>query len=156
MDDGALTIGPDDPRTADVQALIGVHLGFATATSPPEHVFALGVEGLLVPSVTLLAARRDGVLLGIAALKVLDAELGEVKSMHTAAAARGGGVGAALLARVVDEARGRGLRRLSLETGTQPEFAPAHRLYARAGFVECGPFADYPPSEHSRFFTLVL
>lgn len=149
-------VGPEDPRAVDVRALIEAHLEFTTGTTPPEYMFALGVEALVAPDVSFFSARREGELLGVAALQVLDATNGEVKSMHTAESARGTGVGRALLDRVISEARSRGIQRLSLETGSQPAFAAAHRLYARAGFVECGPFGDYVASGYSRFFTLDL
>jgi len=76
--------------------------------------------------------------------------------MRTSAAARRRGVGARMLAHLIEAARGRGYERLNLETGTQEYFAPARRLYRRHGFVECGPFADYVIDPHSTFMTLVL
>lgn len=76
--------------------------------------------------------------------------------MHTAAEARGLGVGRALVSRLVDTAAARGYTRVSLETGTMPAFAPAQALYAAAGFEPCGPFGGYAPSEDNTFMTLVL
>jgi putative acetyltransferase len=76
--------------------------------------------------------------------------------MHTLAASRGSGVGAALVRRLLDEARALGLERVSLETGSMEAFAPARRMYARAGFVACEPFGDYNPSRNSTFMTLAL
>lgn len=149
-------IEPADPGEPDVLALLEGHLAFAAEHSPPEDVHALDVDGLRHPSVAFLAARRDGLLLGVGALKVLDDRHGELKSMHTAAAARGTGVGAAIVRRLVDEARARGLSRVSLETGSMDAFAPARRMYARAGFVPCEPFGDYHPSRNSTFLTLEL
>jgi putative acetyltransferase len=61
-----------------------------------------------------------------------------------------------VLARILDEARRRGYRRLSLETGSHPDFAPAHALYRSVGFTDCGPFADYAEDPHSVFMTLRL
>ena len=127
------------------------------ATSAPEDVHALDVEGLLHPSVAFVSCRDDdGALLGVGALKRHDGGLAELKSMHVAAAARGRGAGRALLQHLVDLARSQGARRVSLETGTQPAFDPAHRLYRAAGFVPCPPFADYRPSPASAFLTLRL
>jgi putative acetyltransferase len=90
------------------------------------------------------------------ALKELDAGHGEIKSMRTATAQRRRGVGAALLEHVLEQAQACGFRRLSLETGPQPEFAPARALYARYGFVTCGPFADYAEDPYSTFMTRTL
>ena len=124
--------------------------------SPPDNVFALDLAGLLDPAVTLYSYRRDGVLLAIGALKHLDDQHGEVKSMHTAEATRGAGIGRAMLTHLIAVASDRGYRRLSLETGTMAGFAPARALYASAGFAECGEFADYQPSPHSTFMSLSL
>ena len=150
-------IAPDDPRRADVLDLLEAHLGWVALHSPPEDVHALDVDALAGPSVLFVTCRdSDGALLGVGALKELGAGHGELKSMHTAAAARGRGVGRAVLAYLVDEARARGLARLSLETGTPDPFAPARGLYASAGFTPCGPFGDYAASPYSAFFTLTL
>jgi putative acetyltransferase len=149
-------IAPDDPRAADVGALLERHLAFANTHSPPEDVHALDVDGLLDPAVTLVSFRLHGELLGIGALKHLDGDHAEVKSMHTAAAARGQGVGQAILDHVLGLARDRGCRRVSLETGTMAAFAPARSLYARAGFTPCAPFGQYRPSPTSTCMTLSL
>jgi putative acetyltransferase len=95
-------------------------------------------------------------LLACGALKELNPREGELKTMRTALAARGRGVGARLLAYLLDEATARGYERVSLETGTQPYFAAARRLYARHGFVECGPFAGYVEDPHSIYMTRAL
>jgi putative acetyltransferase len=152
--DGQIRV--DDPRAPDVRALLGRHLAAMLAATPPEHAFALDVDGLLDPAVTFFSFRADGELLGVGALKQLDAEHAEIKSMHTADAARGRGVGRAMLNHLLGVARSRGCRRVSLETGTTTEFAPARALYESAGFAFCGPFADYRPSEDNCFMTLEL
>jgi putative acetyltransferase len=149
-------ISVDDPRRPDVRALLARHLTFSLSTTPPEHSFALDVDGLLDPAITFCSYRADGELLGVGALKRLDAELAEIKSMHTAQAARGRGVGRAVLNHLLGLARDHRYRRVYLETGTMVEFEPARALYASAGFVACGPFADYQPSEDNFFMTLVL
>lgn len=149
-------IAVDDPNRPDVRALLERHLAFAHGQTPPERSFALGVAGLLDPAITLFGYRVDGCLLGIGALKRLDQDHAEIKSMHTAEAARGRGVGRALLAHLLDAARGQGFRRVSLETGTTPAYGPARALYESAGFALCGPFAGYRPSEHNLFMTVAL
>ncbi|WP_243738349.1 GNAT family N-acetyltransferase [Cellulomonas shaoxiangyii] len=151
------TIALDDPRRADVLALLEEHLADMYATSPAESVHALDPSALAVPGVTFWTARDDaGLLLGCVALKELAPDDGELKSMRTAAAARGRGVGGALLAHVLGQARGRGYRTLHLETGTQDFFAPARRLYARAGFAPCPPFGAYVEDPNSAFYRLEL
>ena len=139
-----------------MRALLERHLAFALATTPPEHAFALDTDGLLDTAITFYSFRADGELLGVGAIKQLDPRHGEIKSMHTAHAARGRGVGRAMLSHLLGVARSRGYLRVSLETGTMAEFAPARALYESAGFIACGPFADYQPSEDNCFMTLPL
>ena len=154
MNEGVIT--PDDPRNADVRRLLERHLAFANEHSPPEDVHALDIDGLLHPSISFFAYRAEGELLGVGALKHLDDEHAELKSMHTSAEARGRGVGRAMLEHLLALARRRGYRRVSLETGTMDAFAPARAMYAKAGFVSCPPFNGYWDSPNSVCMTLVL
>ncbi|GAA2041489.1 GNAT family N-acetyltransferase [Agromyces tropicus] len=142
-----------DPR---VIRLLEDHLADMYATSPAESVHALDVSGLSVPEVLFWTIGEGEALLGCVALKELDPEHGELKSMRTDAAARGRGLGARLLEHVLGEAGRRGYRRISLETGSEEFFLPARRLYARYGFAECPPFADYALDPNSVFMTLEL
>ena len=151
-----VVIGPDDPRADDVVMLLEQHHEFALSCSPREFVFALDVDGLAQPTVTFCTARRDGELLAVGALLELDVEHAEIKSMHTSGAARGQGIGAAMLEHLLQLAHQLGYRRVSLETGSQLEYEPARALYTRAGFRPCGPYAGYPDSGHSVFMTLTL
>jgi len=146
----------DDPRASDVRDLLERHLAFARATSPPQDTHALDVTGLLDPAVTFFSFRREGALLAVGALKCLDDSHAELKSMHTAQAARGLGIGRAMLGHLIAVARDRGFARLSLETGSMAAFAPARALYTSAGFQVCEPFGDYRPSRNSTFMTLAL
>ena len=146
----------DDPRRPEIQALLERHLEFARAQTPPEHSFALDEAGLLDPAVSLFSVRADGSLLGIGAIKRLSPDHAEIKSMHTAEAARGRGIGRAMLAHLLGVARAQAFRRVSLETGTTAAFAPARALYSSAGFVPCGPFGGYQLSADNCFMTLAL
>lgn len=137
----------------EVEALLAGHLADMRATSPPESVHALDLTGLQAPGMTFWTAWEDATLLGCGALKQLTADHGEIKSMRTAPEARGRGVASRLLDHILTEARLRGWRRVSLETGSQPFFAPARRLYAKFGFTECPPFGDYTADPHSVFMT---
>jgi len=149
-------IAVDDPLAADVRELVSRHLDFARSLSPPENVFALDASSLVDPAVTFYSCRRSGDLLAIGALKHLGHHHGELKSMHTASAARRQGLGRAMLGHLIGVARERGYQLLSLETGSMDGFAPARALYASAGFAVCGAFASYRPSPHSTFMSLVL
>ncbi len=151
-----IVIAVDDPRADDIRGLLATHLLFAREESPPEDVHALDIDGLTDPAVAFYSARRGGVLLGIGALKRIDAFHAEIKSMHTSAAARRQGIGQAMVQRLVASAVDQGYRRVSLETGSMDAFAPARRLYERVGFVPCPPFAHYPDSVNSAYMTMSL
>lgn len=146
----------DDLSRPQVQELLGEHLGNVLRLSPRESVHALDLAGLRRPDVAFWTVWDGPVLMGCGALREIDATHGEVKSMRTPQAMRRRGAGRAILAHIVEEARARGYRRLSLETGTHPDFAPAHRLYESAGFVRCGPFGQYREDSNSTFMTLEL
>jgi putative acetyltransferase len=154
VDEGRIAV--DDPRSDDVRALLERHLEFANEHSPPEDVHALDIEALAHPAVTFVSLRVDGELLAVGALKQLSDDHAELKSMHTAARARGRGLGGAVLDHLVGMARDRGVARVSLETGSMDAFGPARSLYARAGFRPCEPFGAYRPSPSSTFMTLAL
>jgi putative acetyltransferase len=149
-------ISIDDPQAADVRALLRRHLDFANTHSPPEDVHALDVAGLLDPAITFYGFRLNGELLAVGALKRLDQEHAELKSMHTAKEARGRGIGRTMLENLIGVARERGFHRVSLETGSMAAFAPARAMYTKAGFTECAPFGDYFPSPNSICMTLPL
>jgi putative acetyltransferase len=145
--------GLEDPR---VVALLDVHVTRARGETQRGSAHALDVAELRAPDVTFWSAWEGEEVVGVAALRRLTAEHGEIKSMHTAEAARGRGVGSALLARIMAMARELGMTRLSLETGAWPYFLPARALYARHGFVECEPFGAYRPDPNSVFMTRTL
>lgn len=145
--------GLDDSRVIE---LLRTHLSRATAETAPGSAHALDLSGLHVPEITFWSAWDDEVVVAVGALKRLSADHGEVKSMHTAEGMRRRGVGSAMLAHIVAAANARAMARVSLETGAWPFFAPARALYARHGFVECGPFGDYQQDPNSVFMTLTL
>lgn len=150
------TIRCDDLTHTDVLALLDLHVRAAHDNSPPGSVFALDASGLRHPAVTVWTAWEGDTLLGMGALKQLDPAWGEVKSMRTAPAHLRRGVAATLLDHIIVEARARGYRRLSLETGSNAPFAAAHALYRRAGFVDCAPFGPYHDTVFAQYFTKEL
>lgn len=154
--DPTMDIRRDDLTGPEIRALLEAHMRTMRSISPPESVHALDLSGLRRPEITFWSAWSGGELLGCGALKELGPRHGEVKSMHTAAAHRHEGVGRAILRFIEEEAKRRGYRRLSLETGSQAAFDPAHRLYESSGFRYCSPFADYRPDPNSVFMTKVL
>jgi len=152
----AIDISVEDPVAQDVVSLLERHVAFAREVTPAGGVFALDVEALRAPDITFFCARAEGTLVGVAALHHLDDEHGEIKSMHTAAEARGRGVGRTLVTHLVEVARRRDYRRVSLETGNFDAFEPARRLYASCGFVPCPPYGEYVGSTTSECMTIEL
>lgn len=145
--------GLDDPR---VLALLDYHVRMGAANTAPDSAHALNHDRLKAPDVHFWSMWDGDELVAVGALRRLSADHGEVKSMHTAEAARRRGAGAAMLRHVIAAARAEGIERLSLETGSWDYFRPAHALYRGHGFVECPPFGDYRPDPNSRFLTLDL
>jgi putative acetyltransferase len=142
-----------DPRIAE---FLEEHLRDMRSISPPESVHALDLEKLKKPEITFWSVWNESELVGCGALKRLDAEHAELKSMRTARTYRGKGVGKLILEHIMNEARHRGYRRMSLETGSMPFFVPARSLYASYGFAECPPFANYRVDPYSVCMTREL
>ena len=152
----AVAFRVDNVQGEAIKALLRLHLDAMHQHSPPESVHALDINALRHPSITFWTAWAHGELLGCGALKRLNSEHGELKSMRTAVAHLRNGVARALLRHIESAARAEGIRRLSLETGSTAPFAAALRLYASEGFVNCGPFADYALDPVSVFMTKLL
>ncbi|MCL1633242.1 GNAT family N-acetyltransferase [Luteimonas sp. SX5] len=148
-----MEIRVDDLQSPEIARLLQEHLQDMALHSPPESIHALDLEALRKPEITFWSAWEGDELVGCGALKQLDARHGEIKSMRTSPRHRGKGVAAGMLEHILQEAARRGYRRLSLETGSMAAFAPAHRLYARYGFIACEPFGDYIEDPHSLFMT---
>lgn len=146
----------DDLSGAKIRELLEEHLANMRSISPPESTHALPIEGLRQPDITFWTVWGNDDLLGCGALKELDAEHGEIKSMRTVSRHLRKGVAKALLDFIISEAGRRRYRRLSLETGSMAEFEPARQLYARAGFKYCQPFAEYIEDPNSVFMTKEL
>lgn len=136
--------------------LLRYHFKTCHEVTPPGSAHVFDVTRLAAPGIDFWSAWEGEVLLGVGAMKPLDETQGEVKSMHTAEAARRRGVASALLRHIIATSRERGLKRLSLETGSFGYFAPAVALYKSHGFEECPPFGDYKPDPNSVFLTLAL
>ncbi len=149
-----LDIRVDDLRGRAIIELLQLHLRSVALHSPPESIHALDLERLRQPDITFWSAWQGSELLGCGALKALDASHGEIKSMRTVSRHLRKGTATALLRHIIDEAKRRRYRRLSLETGSAAAFAPARTLYAKHGFVACGPFADYVEDPYSVFMSL--
>lgn len=151
-----LEIRIDDLSGEATQGLIRRHLAGMHENSPPESVHAFDLSKLKQPGLQFWTGWAGGDIAVMGALKRLDAENGEIKSMRVADAWLGKGAGRAMLEHILAEARAMGLKRLWLETGSAPAFVPALKLYESAGFTFCGPFGDYAEDPFSRFMTKTL
>ncbi len=143
----------DDPAFS---ALMEEHRAAMQATAPPESQHALDLAGLHQPVVRVLTLHAGDTLLGCGSLQHLDAAHVEIKAMRTARAHLRKGVARAMLGHLLAEARSSRYGRASLETGSMAYFEPARRLYLDAGFVQCGPFADYVDDPDSTYLTRTL
>jgi len=146
----------DDLSRPEVRELLNEHLTSMDELLPPHSVHTLDLTKLREPNITFWTAWNDTVLLGCAALKELDPLHGEIKSMRTPQALRRRGAARALLTHIIDVAKSRGYKRLSLETGSMDAFIPAQKLYESYGFTYCGPFGDYRDDPNSVFMFLNL
>ena len=151
-----MDIRRDDVRGPEIAALLQEHLRDMHRVSPPESVHALDLESLRQPDITFWTVWDAGSLAGCGALKELDPQHAEIKSMRTASSHRRQGVATQLLEHMLAEAKRRGYTRGSLDTGSMEFFRPARAFYASFGFAPCPPFADYRADPNSVFMTKEL
>jgi putative acetyltransferase len=151
-----MDIRVDDLEGSEIHELLQEHLRSMLSLSPPESVHALDIEALRQPEITFWTVWESGELLGCGALKELDSQHAEIKSMRTVSSHLRKGIAKTLLNHIIAEAKRRSYTRLSLETGSMASFEPAHKLYTSFGFTDCQPFADYIEDPYSIFMTKEL
>jgi putative acetyltransferase len=153
-----VTIRIDRADFADARlaSFLQDHLDELAPTAPAESQHALNLDELRAPTVRLWVARDGDRVIGTGGLATLEPGHEELKSMRTDPVRRGNGIATRLLDHLLQDARARDIRRISLETGSMDFFAPARALYAKAGFVPCAPFGSYGPDHHSTYLTLRL
>jgi putative acetyltransferase len=151
-----LTLGRADFTDPDLHEFLQAHLDDLAPTAPAESRHALDLSGLRKPGVRLWVATDAGSIVGTGALAIVEPGHEELKSMRTAPQRRGQGIATRILEHLLADARSRGVRRISLETGSMEFFAPARALYAKAGFVPCAPFGSYRDDPNSTFLTMPL
>ena len=151
-----MEIRRDNLTGAEITELLLEHLRCMASVSPPESRHALDLEALRRPDISFWTIWDEAGLAGCGALKELDRHHGEIKSMRTAYAYQRKGVASQMLQHLIEEAKQRQYRRLSLETGSMDYFAPARKLYAKFGFAFCEPFGPYAPDPNSVFMTRPL
>ena len=149
-----MEIKVDDLTGEKIAALINEHLTGMLDITPAESVHALPLEKLKQPNITFWSVWDQDDLMGCGALKELTPAHAEIKSMRTATPHLRKGVASKLVEHLLKEAKQRGYKRVSLETGASEDFLPARKLYERYGFSYCDPFADYKDDPNSVFMTL--
>lgn len=138
----APTIAREAPDQPELRGLMADNDAFYAARYPPELVFTLDVAELERPEVAFYVARVDGRAVGYGAIVRQAADWAEIKRMYVDPAARGLGIGRLILDTLEDHARHAGIGLLRLETGVKQPAAIG--LYRAAGYVDRGPFGDYP------------
>ena len=151
-----MQIKHDDLSGPEIAEFLEEHINDMRSVSPPESKHALDLHGLRTPDITFWTVWEDQQLIACGAMKELSTDHAEIKSMRTHALCRGKGIASMLLRHILDEAQQRGYRRVSLETGSMPFFAPARQLYAKFGFQHCAPFAGYKEDPNSVFMEKTL
>ncbi|MEU8999637.1 GNAT family N-acetyltransferase [Streptomyces caniferus] len=151
-----MKIAVDDLSGPEIAEFLDEHVQQMRSRTPLESKHALDLDGLRKPEVTLWSVMDGDTLVGCGALKRLDADHAELKSMRTRPTRQRSGVASRLLVHIVGEAQRMGFTRLSLETGSDEFFLPARRLYEKYGFQNCEPFANYQPDPNSTFMTRTL
>ncbi|GAA1023690.1 MULTISPECIES: GNAT family N-acetyltransferase [Amycolatopsis] len=139
-----------DPQ---LHAFLQAHLDDLAPTSPAESRHALDLAALQRPGIRLWTVQADNRIVGTAALAALEPRHEELKSMRTDPARRGQGIARTLLDHLLEDAKDRGVERISLETGSMDFFAPARALYTRAGFTPCAPFGSYRDDPNSAYLS---
>jgi len=140
-----ITIAREDPRQPDVVKLVRDLDAMFHDLYPAESNHLVDIETLAKSDIHFYVVRRSGEAIGTGALWHRDPHYGEIKRIYVTPQARGLKLGKLILEAIEDNARQHGFATIKLETGTlQPE---ALGLFAKCGFVTCGPFADYPTDD---------
>ncbi len=145
-----------DLKNKNIISLLEEHHKDMLRHSPIESIHALDLTALQAPKITFWSLWIDNELAGIGALKEINAEHGEIKSMRTSTNFLRKGIAKKLLIHIIEQANLRSYKRLSLETGTKDVFLPAQQLYRQFGFSECAPFDNYKEDPYSMFMTKIL
>lgn len=150
------SITVEESLTDELAQILQAHWLFCTTSTPIEHSYALDASKLFTADITVFGARIHGELVGVGAIRKLDAEHAELKSMHTLSSFRGSGIGRAIVAHIEEFARLQGITRISLETGANEPFKPARQLYKSLGYKDCEAFGDYVLSEYNACMTKLI
>ena len=140
----------------NVNILLKKHFIELRAASPEGSAHVLDIPGLQKPSIKFWSLWEDDQLVGCGALKFLDKDHGEFKSIRIEDNFRGKGNGIKVINHLIDEAKKLKIKKLSIETGAGKFFAPARKLFDNCGFKPCEPFAHYKEDDNSLYLVKLL
>jgi putative acetyltransferase len=143
-------------QKTEVILLLQEHKNNMHLHSPAESVHALDLSDLKTSDITFWSVWINNELAGCGALKELNKNHGEIKSMRTSINHLRKGVADNLLNHILKEATKRSYKEVSLETGTMDVFLPAQQLYKKYGFYTCAAFGNYTEDPYSTFMTKIL
>ena len=141
---------------AEVHELLIKHFIELRSVSPEGSAHVLDIAGLKDPSIKFWSLWEGNDLMGSGALKFLDKDHGEFKSIRVSDKFRGKGNGLKVINHLIDEAKKLKIRRLSLETGAGDFFLTARKLFNKCGFEPCEPFSHYKKDINSIYMTLLI
>jgi len=137
----------------EVNELLTKHFVELRAASPEGSAHVLDIPGLKVPSIKFWSLWENEKLIGCGAIKLLDRNHGEFKSLRIHNDFRGQGNGIKLIEHLINEAIKLNINRISLETGAGNFFIAARKLFDKCGFKPCDPFAHYKKDINSIYLT---
>ena len=140
----------------EVNELLNDHFIELRAASPKGSTHVLDIPGLKVPSIKFWSLWKDYQLVGCGALKFLDKDHGEFKSIRVHNNFRKKGNGIKVINHLIDEAKKLKIKKLSIETGAGEFFNPARKLFDKCGFKPCPPFAHYKEDINSLYFAKLI
>ena len=140
----------------EVNELLTKHFVELRAASPEGSAHVLDINGLKIPSIKFWSLWDDEKLIGCGALKFLDKEHGEFKSIRIHDNFRMQGQGVNVINHLINEAKKLKIKRLSIETGAGDFFQPARKLFKKTGFAVCEPFAHYKEDINSVYLTMLI
>ncbi len=144
----------DDLSNPEVIHFLNDHLRHMIEVTPPGCVHALDIEALKKPEITFWTVWDRALLICCGALKKLNPNEVELKSMRTAPSHLGKGIASFLLKYILSEAKKHNYKKIYLETGSYKTFEPARKLYEKFGFKYCAPFSDYIENSNSVYMVL--
>ena len=140
----------------EVNKLLISHFIELSSASPVDRGHVLNIPGLKNPSIKFWSLWENDQLIGCGALKFLDKEHGELKSIRVADSFRRKGNGFKVINHLINEAKELNIKKISLETGTGNFFTPARKLFDKCGFKVCEPFAHYKKDPNACYMSLLL